>query len=129
MGWDEPLSNVIEDGLEHYLKYAKTQTHAQGTRLEDKHVVTRVIEQALEAILVDPAVTVIPAQVRDWVSQHHSFRIRLWRIDEHCKYKAGDKSFPQPKKNPDLRIVGPNEYAVAEGNERYTYETRTLKNK
>jgi hypothetical protein len=129
MNGEEPLTNVIEEGLEHYFSYANTQTHVKGTRLGHTHVLSRVIDQALDAILLAPHETGTTKQVQDWVFKNYKFRIYLWRIDEHCRYKAGDKSFRQPLKNPTLRIAGHGEYAIAEGHKRYMYETRTQKNK
>jgi hypothetical protein len=103
------------DGLEAFERWHEQQTHDKGPR-------------------ITPDKAIVRADVQNWVLRKLGFKIDEERIDEHCLYKAGQsgtatKRFPQPKKNPDLRIVKDGVYTVARGKSFYTYETRSHSNK
>jgi hypothetical protein len=121
-------------GLEAFDQWHSKQTHDLGTRISTDKAIVRAIEKALESLLHNASEKVSAADVQHWILNELDFKLDEERIDEHCRYKAGEsgtstKRFPQPKKNPDLRMVGDGVYTVARGKPLYTYETRSHSNK
>jgi hypothetical protein len=127
------IPNVL-DGLEAFEQWNAKHTHDMGTPLTPDKAIVRAVEKALESRLHNATETVSAADIQHWIVNELRFKIDAERINEHCLYKAGESGtptnpFPQPKKNPDLRIVRDGVYAVARGKPFYTYETRSHSNK